>query len=165
MADNKKIIYTIEVTDKGTYKIRELNAEVSDSSELFNKLTADIQKNATAGNLNASAMQAQINQLKQLRDQNTTANDLYRKQTAEIRTLEGEYKKLTAVTNQQTDKTGLASATLVEFSRGVQDANYGFRGVANQLSDTKHTFVGVTSKFLWSIDLDNPPWEVPQVYA
>ena len=68
MADNKKVIYTIEVTDKGTYKIRELNAEVSDSSELFNKLTADIQKNATAGNLNASAMQAQINQLKQLRE-------------------------------------------------------------------------------------------------
>lgn len=147
MADNKKIIYTIEVTDKGTYKIRELNAEVSDSSELFNKLTADIQKNATAGNLNASAMQAQINQLKQLRDQNTTANDLYRKQTAEIRTLEGEYKKLTAVTNQQTDKTGLASATLVEFSRGVQDANYGFRGVANnlsQLTTLMTTLIGTT---------------------
>ena len=147
MADNKKIIYTIDITDKGTYKIRELNAEVSDSSELFNKLTADIQKNASAGNLNASAMQAQIRQLKELRDQNTTANDLYRKQTAEIRTLEGEYKKLTAVTNQQTDKTGLASATLVEFSRGVQDANYGFRGVANnlsQLTTLMTTLIGTT---------------------
>ena len=147
MADNKKIIYTIEITDKGTYKIRELNAEVSDSSQLFNKLTADIQKNASAGNLNASAMQAQIRQLKELRDQNTTANDLYRKQTAEIRTLESEYKKLTAVTNQQTDKTGLASATLVEFSRGVQDANYGFRGVANnlsQLTTLMTTLIGTT---------------------
>ena len=79
-------------------------------------------------------MLAQINQLKQLRNANTTNNSLFRKQTEDIRLLENEYKKLTLVTQQQTDKTGLASATLVEFSRGVQDANYGFRGVANNLS-------------------------------
>ena len=43
MADNKKIIYTIEVTDKGTYKIRELNAEVSDSSPYGSPNASDAQ--------------------------------------------------------------------------------------------------------------------------
>ena len=103
----------------------------------------------TESKLSASALQAQINQLKKLRNANTsTANNLFRKQTEDIRLLENEYKKLTlAVTQQQTDKTGLASATLVEFSRGVQDANYGFRGVANnlsQLTTLMTTLIGTT---------------------
>jgi hypothetical protein len=147
MADNKNLIYTITVTDKGTFVIKELKKEVKDSSALFKTLNADMIKNAQAGKLSASAMLAQINQLKQLRNANTSNNNLFRKQTEEIRLLENEYKKLTLVTQQQTDKTGLASATLVEFSRGVQDANYGFRGVANnlsQLTTLMTTLIGTT---------------------
>jgi len=147
MADNKNLIYTITVTDKGTFVIKELNKEVKDSSALFKTLNADMIDNAKAGKLSASAMLAQINQLKQLRNANTTNNKLFRKQTEDIRLLENEYKKLTLVTQQQTDKTGLASATLVEFSRGVQDANYGFRGVANnlsQLTTLMTTLIGTT---------------------
>ena len=147
MADNKNLIYTITVTDKGTFVIKELNKEVKDSSALFKTLNADMIENAKAGKLSASAMLAQINQLKQLRNANTTNNKLFRKQTEDIRLLENEYKKLTLVTQQQTDKTGLASATLVEFSRGVQDANYGFRGVANnlsQLTTLMTTLIGTT---------------------
>ena len=147
MADNKNLIYTVTVTDKGTFVIKELNQEVKDSSALFKTLNADMIKNAQAGKLSASAMLAQINQLKQLRNANTSNNNLFRKQTEEIRLLENEYKKLTLVTQQQTDKTGLASATLVEFSRGVQDANYGFRGVANnlsQLTTLMTTLIGTT---------------------
>jgi len=147
MASNQHIIYTIEVTDKGTYKVQELNIEVEEASELFKKLNKDILKNAEAGKLSAGAMSAQINQLKRLRDSTTTSNTAFREQTEQIRILEKEYKKLTAVTHQQTDKTGLASATLVEFSRGIQDANYGFRGVANnlsQLTTLMTTLIGTT---------------------
>ena len=155
MADNKNLIYTITVTDKGTFVIKELNKEVKDSSALFKTLNADMIENAKAGKLSASAMLAQINQLKQLRNANTSNNKLFRKQTEDIRLLENEYKKLTLVTQQQTDKTGLASATLVEFSRGVQDANYGFRGVANnlsQLTTLMTTLIGTTGglKNAWS---------------
>ncbi len=47
-------------------------------------------ENAKAGKLSASAMLAQINQLKQLRNANTTNNALFRKQTEDIRLLENE---------------------------------------------------------------------------
>jgi len=147
MADNKQLIYTITVKDDGTYAIKELNVEVKDAAELFQTLNKNMLDNAKAGKLTASAMLAQINQLKQLRNANTTNNSLFRKQTEDIRLLENEYKKLTLVTQQQTDKTGLASATLAEFSRGVQDANYGFRGVANnlsQLTTLMTTLIGTT---------------------
>lgn len=150
MADNKNLIYTVTVTDKGTFVIKELNQEVKDSSALFKTLNDDMIKNAQAGKLSASAILAQVNQLKKLRNANTSNNNLFRQQTADIRLLEDEYKKLTLVTQQQTDKTGLASATLVEFSRGVQDANYGFRGVANnlsQLTTLMTTLIGTTGGF------------------
>jgi len=148
MAKNSEhIVYTIEITEKGTYKVQELNLEVDEASQLFEKLNENITKNTNASRLNADALQANISQLKKLRDTTTTTNELYRKQTDQIRILEKEYRKLTAVTNTQTDKTGLASATLVEFSRGIQDANYGFRGIANnlsQLTTLMTTLIGTT---------------------
>ena len=148
MANNSEhLVYTIEITEKGTYKVQELNLEVDEASQLFQKLNENITKNTNASRLNADALQANISQLKKLRDTTTTTNELYRKQTDQIRILEKEYRKLTAVTNTQTDKTGLASATLVEFSRGIQDANYGFRGVANnlsQLTTLMTTLIGTT---------------------
>jgi len=148
MANNSEhLVYTITIKDNGTMVIENLNKEVKNNAQLFKELNKDILKNAEAGNLSASAMSAQINQLKRLRDSTTTSNTAFRKQTEDIRILEKQYKKLTQVTQQQTDKTGLASATLVEFSRGIQDANYGFRGIANnlsQLTTLMTTLIGTT---------------------
>ena len=147
MADNKQLVYNIKITEDGTFIIKELNVETKDAAVAFQALNKSIRENAKESKLTASALQAQINQLKKLRNANTTNNNLFRKQTEDIRLLENEYKKLTLVTQQQTDKTGLASATLVEFSRGVQDANYGFRGVANnlsQLTTLMTTLIGTT---------------------
>ncbi len=140
MADNKKLVYEIVIKEDGTFIIEKLNVETKDAAVAFQALNKSIRENAKESKLSASALQAQINQLKKLRNANTSNNELFRKQTADIRLLEDEYKKLTIVTQQQTDKTGLASATLVEFSRGVQDANYGFRGVANNLSQLTTLF-------------------------
>ena len=147
MADNKKLVYEIIIKEDGTFVIEKLKVETKDAAVAFEALNKSIRQNAKESKLSASALQAQINQLKKLRNANTSNNELFRKQTADIRLLEDEYKKLTLVTQQQTDKTGLASATLVEFSRGVQDANYGFRGVANnlsQLTTLMTTLIGTT---------------------
>ena len=39
MANNSEhIVYTIEITEKGTYKVQELNLEVDEASQLFQKL-------------------------------------------------------------------------------------------------------------------------------
>jgi hypothetical protein len=150
MADNKKLVYEIIIKEDGTFVIEKLKVETKDAAVAFEALNKSIRQNAKESKLSASALQAQINQLKKLRNANTSNNELFRKQTADIRLLEDEYKKLTLVTQQQTDKTGLASATLVEFSRGVQDANYGFRGVANnlsQLTTLMTTLIGTTGGF------------------
>lgn len=150
MADNKKLVYEIIIKEDGTFVIEKLKVETKDAAVAFEALNKSIRENAKESKLSASALQAQINQLKKLRNANTSNNELFRKQTADIRLLEDEYKKLTLVTQQQTDKTGLASATLVEFSRGVQDANYGFRGVANnlsQLTTLMTTLIGTTGGF------------------
>ena len=147
MAESKNLIYNIKITEDGTIKIKELNIETKDTALAFEKLNDAVLKNTQASNVNASTLSKNISELKRLRDATTTTNEAYRKQTDQIRVLEGEYRKLTAVTNTQTDKTGLASATLVEFSRGVQDANYGFRGVANnlsQLTTLMTTLIGTT---------------------
>ena len=42
--------------------------------------------------------------------------------------------------NPMIDKTGLAGATLVEFGRTLSDAPYGFRGIANNLSQLSTLF-------------------------
>jgi hypothetical protein len=147
MAESKNLIYNIKITEDGTVKIKELNIETKDTALAFQTLNDAVLKNTQASNVNASTLSNNIRELKRLRDATTTTNEEYRKQTDQIRILEGEYRKLTAVTNTQTDKTGLASATLVEFSRGVQDANYGFRGVANnlsQLTTLMTTLIGTT---------------------
>ena len=43
------------------------------------------------------------------------------------------------------DKTGLAGATLVEFGRTISDANYGIRGIANNLSQLSTLFITLVS--------------------
>ena len=80
MANNSEhLVYTIEITEKGTYKVQELNLEVDEASQLFQKLNENITKNTNASRLNADALQANISQLKKLRDTTTTTNELYRK--------------------------------------------------------------------------------------
>jgi len=43
--------------------------------------------------------------------------------------------------NPMIDKTGLAGATMVELGRTISDANYGIRGIANNLSQLSTLFV------------------------
>jgi len=47
--------------------------------------------------------------------------------------------------NPMIDKTGLAGATIVELGRTISDANYGIRGVANNLSQLSTLFVTLIS--------------------
>lgn len=47
--------------------------------------------------------------------------------------------------NPMIDKTGLAGATIVELGRTISDANYGIRGIANNLSQLSTLFVTLIS--------------------
>lgn len=56
------------------------------------------------------------------------------KVNADLRTQSGELNKTNKNLGQTADKTGLAGAALVEISRTISDSNYGFRAMANNIS-------------------------------
>lgn len=64
---------------------------------------------------------------------NKVSNDLKRQS--------GELKKTNKNLGQNIDKTGLAGATLVELSRTISDSNYGFRAMANNISQLSTLFI------------------------
>src|SRR6056300_433870 len=47
--------------------------------------------------------------------------------------------------NPMIDKTGLAGATVTELGRTISDANYGIRGIANNLQQLSSLFVTLIS--------------------
>ena len=104
MADkSKKILYTVEINDKGKIKIDNLTKGFVNASNAVKNLNKDLMQ------------QGQIMQ------QNTRTNQ------------------------NMIDKTGLAGATLVEFGRTISDANYGIRGIANNLSQLSTLFITLVS--------------------
>ena len=68
MADNKKLVYEIVIKEDGTFIIEKLNVETKDAAVAFQALNKSIRENAKESKLSASALQAQINQLKKLRN-------------------------------------------------------------------------------------------------
>ena len=152
VASKRELLYEIKIDDKGTVVIEKLGVKTKDAGKAFDALTKDIEKNTTAGKLSASAIQAQINQLKKLRDENTKNNKLYREQSVHIMKLENDLHALTDVTGEQVkrnanmiDKTGLAGATVQEFGRTISDSNYGIRGMANNLQQLSSLFITLVS--------------------
>ena len=104
MADkSKKILYTVEINDKGKIKIDNLTKGFVNASNAVKNLNKDLMQ------------QGQIMQ------QNTRTNQ------------------------NMIDKTGLAGATLVELGRTISDANYGIRGIANNLSQLSTLFITLIS--------------------
>ena len=152
VSSKRELLYEIKIDDKGTVIIEKLGVKTKDAGKAFDALTKDIEKNTTAGKLSASAIQAQINQLKKLRDENTKNNKLYREQSVHIAKLENNLYALTDVTGEQVkknaqfiDKTGLAGATVQEFGRTISDSNYGIRGMANNLQQLSSLFITLVS--------------------
>ncbi len=67
--------------------------------------------------------------------------------------LDKQYEELTGSSlgfiraiGQQSSNVGLAGATLTEFGRTISDANYGIRGIANNLSQLSSLFVTLVAK-------------------
>lgn len=64
------------------------------------------------------------------------------KATSSVKEFNREAKKTTKDgLNPMIDKTGLAGATVVELGRTISDANYGIRGMANNLSQLSTLFI------------------------
>ena len=105
MADNnKKIIYTVEINDKGKIKVENLTKGFVKMDNAVKKLNLDLEKTAAATS------------------------------------------KVAASQGNMITTSGLAGATLTEFGRTISDANYGIRGVANNLSQLSSLFITLIAK-------------------
>lgn len=106
MADTtKRIIYNIEVNDKGKVKIDGITKGFIAADNAVNKMTLDLKK-----------QQSELSNLSK--------------------------KGLKPVISD----AGLAGATLTEFGRTISDANFGIRGIANNLSQLSTLFITLVSK-------------------
>ena len=142
MAKGKKLIYTIQLTDKGTFRIKELDKEVKDLGKAFVSINGDIQEHTSIIQGTMSAYEQEIRTLKTLRDQTAKTAAQYSEYNTQIVGVEKKMKKLTSaqmsqeqVNAQMIANTGLASNTIVEFGRTISDAPFGIIGVTNNLSN------------------------------
>lgn len=153
MAKGKNLLYTIQITDKGTFRIKELNKEVKDLGKAFVSINGDIQEHTTIIQGTMSAYEQEIRTLKTLRDQTAKTAAAYSQYNTQIVRVEKKIKKLTSaqmsqeqVNAQMIANTGLASNTIVEFGRTISDAPFGIIGVTNNLGVLANNFELLSGK-------------------
>lgn len=153
----KVIEYDIKINDKGLLQVSsasgKLRAAFSDLGGAIKAISADIDRQTAAHGRTVSVVQSEINAFNQLAVQ-------YRNQPVQLdairqklNQLELEYVQLDAAARQSASSmnanisnAGLAGAVLTEFNRTVSDVNYGFRAVANNLSQLSTLFITLQSK-------------------
>ena len=138
----KTIKYNVVVdTESGKVSIDGLTKGFESSEAALSKLTGKTNENASAMKGSESAIRKEISALIELRSKTASSSDAYGKQTLGILKLEIELKKLTTLQGASAkaatgmvNKSGLASAAVVEMGRTVSDSNFGFTAMANNIS-------------------------------
>ena len=153
MADNKRIIYTIEVDDKGSIKIKELDQQVDSLSDAFVLLNNNMRENSDVQGRTLNEMTKQISSLKQQRDAVARTADEFADYNKQIFKVEESIRELASAQMSQEQvnanmiqNTGLASNTIVEFGRTISDAPFGIIGVTNNLANLANNFEILSGK-------------------
>ena len=142
MADLTKIIDIKINLGTGKVTIDGLTSSIKNldkaSKDLSNTMIGKVQP---AYKRTEQAILDQIKLSKQHRANTAQTTIEYDRQTQGIKRLEDELARLRGETGKVTksmggmvDKTGLAGAAVVEIGRTISDSNYGFQGMANNLS-------------------------------
>ena len=112
MADDKRIVFKVEVDDKGVV------TKLSSMTKGFKDIDL-------SGKSAAKAIQMVDNSLKKVSG---------KKARNEIALTKKEFNSLNKSLTGTSDATGSASASVLEMGRTISDSNYGLRGMANNLS-------------------------------
>lgn len=152
-----RIKYTIEVNKGGFLQVAsetgKLKFAFKDLEQAMKAVSADIERQTTAHGRTAQVIQTEIAAMERLTYIYANQPQQYEKVRLKIADLEKEYQKLTGAARSSSNammgnvsNAGLAGAVLTEFNRTVSDANYGFRAVANNLSQMSTLFITLQSK-------------------
>lgn len=142
---------------EATAAIGQNTAAANENSAATGQNTASINQNSASKQANATATKRTEAELQKLiataiKNRATTATNTaeYDKQSAAINELQVEMaeltsrgKSITAANNTMSSSAGLAGAATMELGRVISDANYGIRGMANNVSQLASLLVAL----------------------
>jgi len=151
---NKDFNIRIKVDDgKAKVQIDGLTKGFVNVETAVSKLNSELRNNSQALEGTARWYKQQISLLKEQRDATAKTAEDYARQTKAIEQVQIRYRALSSdvsqfnkVNEDQISNAGLAGATLTELGRTVSDLPYGFRGIANNLSQLSTLFITLTAK-------------------
>lgn len=156
-AKDTRLEYQIKVNKEGLIEVRsetgKLRFAFNDLDKAVNAVSRDIQRQTGERGRSAQVIESEYVALKKLRSVYVGTGRTMDNISARMKALEKEYKQLTQTQIQSSNalmgnvsNAGLAGATLTELNRTISDSNYGFRAVANNLSQLATLFITLQSK-------------------
>lgn len=156
-AKDTRLEYQIKVNKEGLIEVRsetgKLKYAFNDLDKAVNAVSRDIQRQTGERGRSAQVIESEYVALKKLRSVYVGTGRTMDNISARMKGLEKEYKQLTQTQIQSSNalmgnvsNAGLAGATLTELNRTISDSNYGFRAVANNLSQLATLFITLQSK-------------------
>jgi len=153
----KNILISVSVDDNGIVQLERAvdgaKVKIGDfETELAKLDKAQRQLNQKFG-ITAQRIEDYARNLVKLAKTSAVSRDQHDLTIKKLAVLDKQYEELTGSSlgfvralGQQSSNTGLAGATLTEFGRTISDANYGIRGVANNLSQLSSLFITLVAK-------------------
>ena len=156
-AKDTRLEYQIKVNKEGLIEVRsetgKLRFAFNDLDKAVNAVSRDIQRQTGERGRSTQVIESEYVALKKLRSVYVGTGRTMDNISARMKALEKEYKQLTQTQIQSSNalmgnvsNAGLAGATLTELNRTISDSNYGFRAVANNLSQLATLFITLQSK-------------------
>lgn len=153
----KNILISVSVDDNGIVQLERAvdgaKVKIGDfETELAKLDKAQRQLNQKFG-ITAQRIEDYARNLVKLAKTSAVSRDQHDLTIKKLAVLDKQYEELTGSSlgfvralGQQSSNTGLAGATLTEFGRTISDANYGIRGIANNLSQLSSLFITLVAK-------------------
>lgn len=130
--------------------LKETNDVGKAVSQTFDQLNAEAQEYSNRLVKSVDKQKDYIKTLRSMRDASEVTTTEHTRMSAEIQKLtnsltqfQRDGTKLTKVNGDMQSSTGLASAAVIEFGRGVSDAGFGITGVANNVQQFASMFIAL----------------------
>ena len=153
----KNILISVSVDDNGIVQLERAvdgaKVKIGDFETELAKLDKSQRQLNQRFGITAQRIEDYARNLVKLAKTSAVSRDQHDLTIKKLAVLDKQYEELTGSSlgfvralGQQSSNTGLAGATLTEFGRTISDANYGIRGVANNLSQLSSLFITLVAK-------------------
>lgn len=135
-----------DATANSTEEYREHTAAIEELQKEKAKLSAPMENTLAAFRAEIQALRTQQQEVAKSREDWQYYEDQIVKVKTKINDLTGATRMSAKPNQDMISNAGLAGATLTELGRTISDANYGIRGMANNLSQLSTLFITLVAK-------------------